>query len=64
MITGILSAIVGIVIVVYGVTGDVKGKYPVTSGFSITSGVQVIRYCRLVISLWWLIMPYIWLLVM
>jgi hypothetical protein len=41
---------------VYGVTGDVKGKYPVTSGFSITSGVQVIWYCRLVISLWWLIM--------
>lgn len=52
MITGILSAIVGIVIVVYGVTGDVKGKYPVTSGFSITSGVQVIRYSRLAISLW------------
>jgi hypothetical protein len=42
MVTGVLSAIVGIVIVVYGVTGDVKGKYPVTSGFSITSGVQVI----------------------
>ena len=42
MVTGIVSAIVGIFIVVYGVTGDVKGKYPVTSGFSITSGVQVI----------------------
>lgn len=55
MITGILSFIVGIVIVVFGVTGDVKGKYPVTSGFSMTSGVQVIRYCILVISLWWFI---------
>lgn len=40
MVSGMLSIIVGIIIVVFGVTGDVKGKYPVTSGFSITSGVQ------------------------